>query len=158
MAVIGGILPAITAVTSIIGGVVGAIGAIQAANAQAAAAEYNRQVEERNKRAVLQQGDQAAVDQTLENKRRLAAVRASYGAANIDLAGSPLDVIEDTAIEQELDVKRIRYKAELGAIEHQDAATRYKLEAENATKAGRISAVSSILGGFTSAGQSLLSV
>lgn len=144
------------AALSIVGGVISAIGAISAANAQARAAEYNAQVAERNRIAILAQADNEAIDKTRENERRLAVVRAAYGKAGIDLAGSPLDVIQDTAIEQQLDVSRIRYEGELKAIGQQDQATLYRMEASNARTAGSISAVGALFGGFSNAGVSLL--
>jgi len=144
---------------AIVGGVISAVGAIQSANAQAAAAEYNAKVQERNKMAILAQTDQAVIDKKRENKRVSSLIRAQYGASGIELAGSPLDVIEDTSIEQELDVARVRYTGTLDAIGKGDAATLYRMEAKSVKTAGMFSAVGNILGGFQKAyaGSSLLS-
>lgn len=136
---------------AIVGGVVSAIGAIQAANAQAAAANYNAKVQERNRLAILAQGDAEASSKIRENRRINSRIRSQYGAAGIDLAGSPLDVIEDTAIEEELDVSRIRYAAEVEAVGKRDQANLYRMEAKAAKTAGMFSAVGNILGGFKSA-------
>jgi hypothetical protein len=145
---------------AIVGGVVSAIGAIQSANAQAAAAEYNAKVQERNRLAVLAQADAEASDKIRENKRINSRIRAQYGAAGIEMAGSPLDVIEDTAIEEELDVRRIRYAGELEGIQRRDQANLYRMEAKAAKTAGMFSAVGNILGGFRQAyaGSSLMAV
>lgn len=148
------------AAVAIIGGIVGAVGAIASANAQAAAANYNAKVQERNRLAVLAQADAEAADKVRENKRVNARIRAQYGAAGIEMAGSPLDVMEDTAIEQELDVKRIRYAGELEGIQRRDQANLYRMEAKAAKTAGMFSAVGNILGGFRQAyaGSSLAQV
>lgn len=138
-------------VLSIVGGVVSAIGAMQAAGAQAAAAEYNAKVAERNRIATLQQADAEAVDKMKENRRVLGSIRANIGAAGIDLAGSPLDVIGDTAIEQNLDVAKIKYNGQVKAVGFEDAAVLDKMEASSARTAGFFNAASGLLGGFTQA-------
>lgn len=144
---------------SIIGGVVSAIGSLAAAGAQARAAEYNAQVQERNRLVELNQADQEAQDKIRENRRVKGQIRAKYGMSNLELAGSPLDVLYDTAIEQELDVQRIRYAGEIRAIGRKDEATLYRMEAKAARTAGAISAVSGLLGGFRqAAGSSLMAV
>lgn len=148
----------VSAAVSIIGGVVGAIGAMQQANAQARAAEYNAKVAERNRLAILDQTDHEAADAGLENRRRMSAIRSQYGASGIELAGSPLDVLTDTAIEQEYDVKKIRYSGQLEAIGKTDEANLYRMEAKSARAAGGISAVGAFLGGVSQAGRSLMKV
>lgn len=143
------------AVLSVVGAVVGAIGQIAAANAQARAAEYNQQVAERNKLAILAQTDEEAADQARENRRNLGTIRAAYGAAGIDLAGSPLDVIQDTAIEGATDVARVQYEGKLRAIDQQDKATLAGMEAKADRTAGMFSAVGTLFGGFANAGVTL---
>jgi hypothetical protein len=146
----------VAAAFSIIGGVIGMLGALQAAEAQKQAALYNAAVEERNRLAVLAQADSEAISQSRENQRRLGTIRAAYGKSGIDLAGSPLDVIQDTAIEQEFDIANIRYAGEVKAIGHEDAATLARMEAKNATTAGMFSAAGALFGGFSQAGVSLM--
>lgn len=146
------------AIASVIGGVVGAIGAMQSANAQARAAEYNAAVQRRNAQAILAQTDNEAADTVRENRRRMAAIRSQYGASGLELAGSPLDVLTDTAIEQEYDVKKVRYAGQLEAIGKTDQAKLYTMEAKNARTAGTISAVGALFSGFSAAGKSLMQV
>lgn len=138
-----------TLLLGIVGGAIQAVGALQSANATARAAEYNAQVADRNRLIILQQADAEASDKILENKRRMSSIRAQYGAAGIDLAGSPLEVLQDSAIEGALDVSRTRYKGELRAIEQTDNAQLSRMEASNARTAGTISAVGSLFGGFS---------
>lgn len=144
------------AILSVVSGVIGAIGSMQAANAQAAAANTQAAIAERNKRTVLAQADAEAVDKTRENRRQLATVRAAYGASGIDLAGTPLDVLEDSASELQYDVSKIRYQGELRAIGYQDEAMLKRMEAKQAKASGPISAVGKLFGGFSSAGSSLM--
>ena len=156
---------AIGIVGSLVGGVVSAMGAAQTANANAAAArqnaeiaKYNQAVAQRNKNAALAQADAQAADQERTNARQLASIRSGYGASGLALEGSPLAVMEDTALEQELDVQKGKYKGQLTALGYEDEAANYKLketlydnEAESASRAGGISVVGAIFSGITGA-------
>lgn len=155
---------------SVVGGLVGAVGQLQAANANARAEDYNAQVAEhnadvanRNRATILAQSDNEAADQVRENRARMASIRAAYGASGIDLEGSALDVLNATAIENTLDVKRIQYAGALQAAGQVEEANSYKSQAElsrmgaaSSKTAGRISAVGSFFGGLSEAGSSLL--
>lgn len=197
MAVIG-------AIANVAGGIVGAIGQKKAGDAQASATiaqaaankelayaqaradEYNMSISQKNagyalteRKAVLDQSDSEALDQVRTNRARMSTIRASYGAAGIDLEGSPLDAIMATAIENEMDVKRIKYAGRVQAAgkaveaeQHLDEAQLYKIMAEDARRAGdlgqasatsvaaaqrtagRIGAISSLFGGFSAAATS----
>ena len=143
-------LEIIAAVASVGSAVVGAMGAMQSAKAQSAAANYQAQVADRNAKVARQQAAVEQEDQRRENMRQLGAIRAAYGGSGLEMAGSPLDVLEDTSMEQELDVQRIGYRGELRAIGEQDKANLARAEAENAKKAGAIGAMSAIFKGGTS--------
>jgi len=158
-------LAGLAAVASAVSGVIGALGAIQSANAQAAAAEYNAKISERNaviadqnRKQAVETSEIAASDKRRENRRVLASMRAAYGTSGLDLAGSPLDVLEDTAVEQELDTQRVRYEGRLrareGAIQmlglHEDA-TLSLMEGKAAKTAGYIGAAGHLVGGIGTA-------
>lgn len=149
-------LEILAAVGSVASGFIGAMGAIQAANAQAAAAEYQGKLQERNAAIIQQQTSAEMEDQRRENRRRLSALRVAYGASGFEMAGSPLDVLEDTAIEGELDVSKIEYQGKLRALEQTDNAELSRMEAKSAKKAGAIGAVGALVGGVTQAGTSLM--
>lgn len=155
-------LEGIAAAASALSGVIGAIGAVQSANAQAAAAEYNAKIANRNEQIADQNRKQAletsrieADDKRRDNRRVLAAMRAAYGSSGLEMAGSPLDVLEDTALEQELDVSRIQYegrvRAREGAIQMlglREEATLSRMEAKNAKTAGYIGAAGALTSGI----------
>lgn len=136
-------------VLGIVGGAIGAIGAIQSANATSAAAEYNAKVAKRNRAAALDQTEAAMRDKRLENSRQMGAIRAAYGSSGLQLDGSPLDVLEDTAVEQAYDVSKIKYKGRMQAAGYSEQAALFKLEAKSAKTAGYIGAASSIIGGVS---------
>lgn len=108
-----------------------AVGAISAGNAAsdqakaaASAADFNRKVSERNqviagqkRQLILQQARVDAEDLRRDNARRQAEIRASYGASGLQLAGSPLDVLEDTALELETDVRRTEHQGQVAGYE-----------------------------------------
>lgn len=151
-------LAIIGAVASLASGVVGAIGAVQSANANAQAAEYDAAVKERNRKTVINQAEAEIGDKRRENRRQLAAVRAAYGSSGLTMEGSPLDVLEDSAFEQELDVERTRYGAELKSQGLSEDAVLSRMKAQSYRKSAPISAAASILGGVSSAGSSLARV
>ncbi len=157
-----GALGIIGAIASVVSGVVGAMGAMQAAEANAQAAEYNAKIAERNaiiadqnRKAAMQQADIDADDHRRETRRILASIRTAYGASGIEMAGSPLDVLEDTALERELDTQRIQFEGKVrsreGAIAMlglQEEATLSKMRAQNERTAGRYAAFGSVIGGI----------
>lgn len=154
-------LAGLAAAASAISGVIGAFGAIQAGNAQAAAGEYNAKVAERNnviadqnRQIAVRQADIDAEDKRRENRRTLSAIRAAYGSSGLELAGSPLDVLEDSALESELDAQRIEYEGRVrnreGAIQMlglQEQANLDRMGAKSARTAGYINAAGAIAGG-----------
>lgn len=94
-----------------------AVGAAQANAATRASANYNADVAERdaavadqNRRSAMTTARIAAEDRRRDNRRALSSIRASYGASGLDLAGSPLDVLLDSATEGELDAQRTEFE------------------------------------------------
>jgi hypothetical protein len=133
---------------SIGGAVLGAVGTYQSMQASAAAAEYSAKVAERdivvadqNRKAAMEQSRIAAEDKRRESRRIMASIRASYGASGVELAGSPLDVLTDTATEQETDARRIEYEGKIrgreGALQMlglSESATLSRAEAQSARR------------------------
>ena len=138
------------AVVGLAGTVVQAAGASQQASAAAAAAKYNEQVATRNAAIARTQASNEQEDKRLQNRRQLAQIRASYGASGLDASGSVLDVILDTATEQDLDVAKIGYKGDLAALQYTDKAQQYDAEAKNAKAAGTFGVLSAVAGGASS--------
>lgn len=154
---------------------ISAVGAIQSASAasaqakaQANAAAYNQAVAERNqqiaaqkRQLTIQQAQVDAEDKRRENRRRLSEIRANYGASGLALAGSPLDVLEDSALELGTDVRRIEHQGQVAGYEGalqilglRDEATLASMErqsalsrASSARTAGFINSAGAIAGG-----------
>lgn len=153
-------MAALSAVLTVVSGAFSAIGAIQQANAAQASAEYNAKVAERN-RVIADQNRQLAIqtaeidasDKRRENARTLSTIRAAYGKSGLEMAGSPLDVMEDSALELELDTQRIAYEGRArgreGAIQMQEfseRATLSRMEGRSAKSAGILSAFGYLAG------------
>lgn len=141
---------------------------ISAANQQAAAAQQqsNFQAAVSRNNAIL--SNQMAADalkrgaleerrQRLRTSKLKGAQRAAFGASNVALdVGSPLDVLEDTAGQGELDALIIRNNAEREAVgfrfqaQNQEASANLSLLRGSASvKAGQTQALSSLIGGAT---------
>lgn len=113
------------------------MGALQSgANAQKVG-EYNA--------TVAQQKAQA--DEATQRRRTnalLSTARANVGASGIELSGSPLDVIANSAAEAELDALNIRYGGQI-------TAQRERLQGSVARSQSYTAAASSLLQGLSSA-------
>jgi len=114
-------------------------------------ADYNAKVAEQN---ALAEKDKASYDENIhrDNVRKLLSTqRALYGKSGVDMTGSPLLVMEDTAAKSEIDALAIRHGGDIAAAQQRSAATLSKMRGKNAQTAGYIGAGSSLLSGASSA-------
>lgn len=145
--------------------IVGGVGQMQAASAQAAAANYQAQVNltnatlaENRARDALMRGAEEEQRVRQEGGQLQGRQVAQMAAAGLDLTfGSPLDILTDTAVGIEMDALRTRRNAAVEAEDYDRQAWGYRAqagldqaEARNARAAGRIGAVGSILSGANS--------
>lgn len=155
------------AATVITGGIQ-AYGQIEQGNAAYEAAQYQAQVErnnaisERNKAIQeRQKGEQEATQKRREVARIIGQQRANVGASGVEMTGSPLDVLEDTALQGALDVAMIRHNAEIRARDREFSAQNFDAQSEltmmsgrAARRAGMISALGTVVStGSSVAGQ-----
>ena len=112
------------AIVTAIGGAFNVVGNLVAGAAEARAADFNAQVQERNagiaeqnRQNTVRQSEIDAEEKRREGSRLRAAMRAAYGSSGLEMSGSPLDVLEDTAIEQELDVQRVEHEGRVRSFE-----------------------------------------
>lgn len=133
-----------------VGGIVGALGKIQEGNAAAAAGRYNAQVSTQNAARIRAEAATEIEDKRRDIRRQLGTIRASYGGSGIDFSGSPLDVLADSAQQGEWDVTKIRYKAEVAAVDEENRANLYRMGADASQTAGYLGAGASFLSGVSS--------
>jgi alkanesulfonate monooxygenase SsuD/methylene tetrahydromethanopterin reductase-like flavin-dependent oxidoreductase (luciferase family) len=136
---------------------VSVLGALSSASAERRAANFNAAAAERDAAVARQNAAADAQAQSREARRRIGAARAAYGAAGVALEGSPLDVLEQSAAEAEMDKLNILYKGELQAMGYDDSAALSRSRAKDATTAGLFRAGSTVLTGAAKGafGQSL---
>lgn len=159
-------LPGVTGALSAVSTGLAAIGTLGAARSQASAAEYNARVAERDKQVAsqnrviaLQQSQQEVEDKRREKRRTLAAIRAQYGASGFSTAGSPLDVLYDSATELEQDVQRTEYQGRTQersfALQMLGFDDEVALSRNNARSARRSGTVSFLGAGVSGVGRQL---
>lgn len=174
-----GSLPFISAGASVAGGIVGAAGAQEQAAATAASGRFNAQmldyraelydlqsnILKRNRAMALMQAGEAARDKGKVLAATMGSVRAAYGANGLSIEGSPLDVLEATAREGQLDISKELYKGDVAATALTDQANMATVEAglsrnqanmarygaDMAIEAGNIGALASLLSGAAGA-------
>lgn len=156
---------AVSAIASVAGGVIASQGAQQAAAGQAKAGYYNANAfdnaasaSERNANIARSNARLEAQDQRVKNRAVQGQIRAAYGSSGLSIDGSPLDVLEATAVEQELDVDKILYRGDVTALGEEDKAQSYRAQAElarmgagNSLVAGNYASATALLGGFSGA-------
>lgn len=110
---------AVATVASVAGTAVSAIGSIQAGNQAKATADYNAQVESQRAQIAAQQSqNQAAIDET-NSRRKMGEAASAYGAAGVDMSGTPLSVMSDLATQGELTRRLDIYKGQLNTTADQ---------------------------------------
>lgn len=155
-------------VMTIASGTVSAIGSIQEGNAAMASAEYqsavlsNNATMERNK---AKQELAAGQNEANQKRREVAAIigrqRAGVGASGVEMSGSYLDVLTDTAGQGAFDIAMIRHNAEIRATDRNFSAQNFDaqsdltmMEGRAARQAGYMSALGTALStGSSVAGQ-----
>jgi len=127
------------------GGLLGAVGSIQKGNAANQASQFNAGVMENNANFASQQG--------AENQRRIrrsnaqfqGTQTASIGASGLQLSGSALNVLSDSAIEGELMALDAKVSSENQAKGLRSQSSLERQRGKSARTAGFITAGSQIL-------------
>jgi len=145
VAVIAGSAVKVGDVLLVAGTALTALGAVSSAQAQSNAARYNAQLAERNAQISRQQAAAQEERQRRQAYLQQGAARAAYGTAGVDLEGSPLDVLEQNALQSELDAQTIRWKGEVGAFGYEGEASLNRSRASSAVASGYMGAGSAIL-------------
>lgn len=130
----------------LIGGtLVSAMGAIQQGNAAAAAADYNARLAEQNATIATQQAAEKERQQRILARKQIGSARAAYGASGVTMEGSPLDVLEESAYNSELDALTLRYGGQIESMGLRNQAALERMQGKSAKTAGYMNAGSSLL-------------
>lgn len=139
----------VMAAAAVASAVVGTYSAIQQGNAAADAAEYNAKVAENAGIAARQQADYEEKQARQKRDRLLSAQRVATAASGLDLEGSPLALMEDTAVEAELDALNIRRAGSVDEARARSQAAADRMEGRARQQAGYLNAGASLLNGVS---------
>ena len=148
-------LPIISIAAQAVGTIVSVFGAISQGNNAKAQAESDAAFARRNAEISRQQAEADAAAQQRDARKRIGAARAAYGISGVDLEGSPLDVLEESAANAELDKQNILYRGRLREIGYEDSAAQSTFAGGQAQSAGYMRAGSALLAGASSIGEKL---
>lgn len=133
------------------GTLVSAMGAIREGQAKSDAAKYNAQLTERNRVVNANQTESDLIAQRRTSTKALGGMRANYSAAGVSMEGSPLDVLEESVSQSELERQNLKYNSRLRDMGMQSDANLYRANASNALQAGYTKAASTLLLGSAEA-------
>ena len=133
--------PEVAAVFSIAGFGVSAIGAMNQGKAAQQAANFNAQVAQNNAIAARQAAAENARREARAGRIRTGALRAR---SNLDAS---MDLLEDSVMEEELNVNSILHAGELEALGLTTSASLFRAQGAAARQAGNAQAFSSLLKG-----------
>lgn len=127
------------------GGAVSAYGQLYQGEASAAAAEFNAQIAEQNAIDSIARAKEEERRHRVMARKQIGDMRASFGASGVAMEGSPLEVMQESAANAELDALSIRHEGEARATAFRNEARLARFGGQTARTAGQIGAVSSLL-------------
>lgn len=140
-------LGAAATAASIAGFGLSAISAVGQGRQQKAVMDYNAKVEDRRAQQTKQLADLEEARQRNRVAKVLASQRAAVAASGLDLEGSPLLVMEETAAEGELDALLIRHSGSVQAAQAQSQAAADRMAGRAAQARGYASGAATLLTG-----------
>ena len=148
--------PAVLIGLSVAGSAISAIGQLKQGDAAKQAGDMNAANARQNAVDATEQARLQEENQRVEAKKILGSARANYGASGVTMEGSPLDVLESSARNAELDALTIRYGGKIKAAAYNRSAAGYQMEGEAAQSSSRLGAAGTFLSGATSGASKLL--
>jgi hypothetical protein len=134
-------------ILSIVGTVVSAVGSIASGLSASKADSYNAQIAEQNAMIARNNAEYMALKQQREARLRIGAEEAGYGASGITTEGSPLDVLESSTRNAELDRQAIIYQGQVRAAGYEDQATLDSMRADSDFQNGIFKGIGGLAGG-----------
>jgi len=138
----------------------GAVYSGMAANAEGKSAqnlaEYNAKVYESQATATEQAARYKQARQAEEAERYASGLKAGLGASGaVSTEGAPLEILARQASESERDILMTGYEGSIEAQQLRSAATGERMGGKLARQRGKNAAISSYIGGATSAGSTI---
>lgn len=126
-------------------GVISAIGAIRSGQATAASAKFNQNIADQNAEIARQQGVVDEMNMRRKQVQALGAIKAATGASGVTMEGSPLDILESSTYQAEMDAQRVKYTSQLRSIGYINESNLYGMERSTARTNAALGAASSLL-------------
>lgn len=127
-----------------IGGLVSTVGQIRQGNAAANAANYNASMAEQNAAQVEAQAAEEERRSRLNAKKELGSARANYGASGVQIDGSALDVLQESAANAELDALTIKHSGAVKAQMFRNEAALSRYEGKEQKRGSRLAAAATL--------------
>lgn len=122
-----------------------ALGQLEQGQAQQDAAEFNAQIAEQNANEVTKFYGEEERRFRIIARKQLGSARVALGASGIRAEGSPLDVLEESAANAEMEAQSIRYEGEVKRRDYLQQAQAERLRGRAAVRSSRYGAASSLL-------------
>lgn len=132
---------ALTAVS----GIVDAGSSVYAGNAAGAAADYNAQMARNNAQEARNQAAEEERRSRVQSRQVIGSQRAAAGASGVQLEGSALDSIEESAANGELDALTIRHGGQAKAANYESEAQLENYKGKQARIGGYVGGASALL-------------
>lgn len=133
---------------SVISAGLSAVSAISQAGQQKAAAKYNQKVAENQAIGTRQEAAANAEKQRRQAAKTIGSMEATYAASGVSLEGSPLEILEQSARNAELDRLNILWGGETRAQGYENTAKLEKARGSNAMASGLLSAAGAGMSAF----------
>ena len=140
----------VIAIAAVASAVVAAGSAIYSGVASKQAADANADIQEQNARAAEAKAKYDEQRHRESVNKILSAQRALYGTSGLEMSGSPLLTMEDTAGQGEMDALAIRYGGDVAAARERSGANLSRMQGNNYQTASYFQAGSSLLSGASS--------
>jgi hypothetical protein len=128
-----------------VGGLLEASGHAAEGEARAAAAEYNAKSAEQNAKLSVAQAREEERRLRVMSRKQLGDMRANYAASGVQMEGSPLDVLEESAATAELDALTVRHGGQVKAAQARSEASLQRFQGEYAKAAGYLKATTTLI-------------
>ena len=129
--------------------VVSIYGQEQQSRTQTSMEKYNAKIAYRNAKIAKQNAEYEAKQKRKETTRLIGKQRALYGKAGVTMEGSPLEVIQETAAQGEMDALMIERKYAQEAATYKSQALLHRMRAKAYGQQGGMKAFGSFLLQYT---------
>lgn len=121
--------------------------AVKQGEAAKAAGEENAKAAEDNAKQAKKQYLQEESAFRLQSRKQLGDMRASYAASGVELEGSPMDVLQESAERMEVDALKIREQGNYAETAYLRDAEISRSRGDRGQESGYLSAAGALAGG-----------